>query len=505
MSEAFDWIKPSILWQADGQDLLQPDFFRPKLLGFDSDDFVERFLKISAARNPASFTDAIAAPETPGAPLKLFQPVHGRFYLVCGSLCCRLPGLPDRQLRHDENETAFFVLRRLLGESEYAWITSDSTLGWQAVKEDQPRTLMDGEDRLPLMSVPTAAGRSLFFGYLPVASRETYAAPPSEVTVQGQAADPRIQELGSRVGTPLTLPTALDTVTDADQLLLLSVYLLLELWEFLDRNLNDVAVALEKAPATVFSGEKAVEKNALMTFLKTEMLKDDQISLATALGKVAQNRVALNEPGGADAAKLATLDFNSDYYLKEKLDKPASEQIFDTQKLQNLVAAALTTAASVELPKIDTQSDTRYVLRCVYERPQCDPVVRVVSQASVPFTLAPFFDPDAPARTVRIPLPTDVSLAGMRKFKKNVSFLLSDAMRKKMESIVGSEKKLITNGASLNPETGDFAFICSFSIQIIFTIAFFLLLMFVVILNIVFSWLIFFKICLPIPKKLLPE
>jgi hypothetical protein len=51
----------------------------------------------------------------------------------------------------------------------------------------------------------------------------------------------------------------------------------------------------------------------------------------------------------------------------------------------------------------------------------------------------------------------------------------------------------------------DLAFICSFSIQIIFIIAFMLLLIFVFVLNIVFWWIAFFRICFPIPKSLAPK
>jgi hypothetical protein len=131
--------------------------------------------------------------------------------------------------------------------------------------------------------------------------------------------------------------------------------------------------------------------------------------------------------------------------------------------------------------------------------------VYVVSLPSPLFVLASFFVPEAPARPVRIPLPTDVSIAGLRKFKKGVTFMLSDAMRKKMESIVGKEKTLIPEEPSLSEPSDELAFICSFSIQIIFIVAFFLLLMFVIILNLVFWWIAFFKICLPIPKSWLPE
>jgi hypothetical protein len=144
-------------------------------------------------------------------------------------------------------------------------------------------------------------------------------------------------------------------------------------------------------------------------------------------------------------------------------------------------------------------------LRCVYERPQCTPARQVLSQPSMPFQLAPFFDADAPARPVRIVLPTDVSLAGLRKFNRGVTFLISGSLQKKIAMVTGAEKQLLKDPASLNPEGLELGWMCSFSIQIIFIVAFFLLLMFVIILNFVFWWIAFFKICIPIPKGLAPK
>jgi hypothetical protein len=219
------------------------------------------------------------------------------------------------------------------------------------------------------------------------------------------------------------------------------------------------------------------------------------LTLFGALAGVAANREQLNQP----AADPGSLGFGSSYDLRGKT--------LDVGTLGTKVAAALPPEKPpIELPKLDTGTGARYALRCVYERPQCDPVVRVVSQASLPFALAPFFDPDAPARPVRIPLPTDVSVAGLRKFKPGVSFMMSNAMRKKVRQIENNEKSLLGDDPTLNPEdTGGVAFICSFSIQIIFIVAFFLLLIFVIVLNFVFWWIAFFKICLPVPKRLLPE
>ena len=62
---------------------------------------------------------------------------------------------------------------------------------------------------------------------------------------------------------------------------------------------------------------------------------------------------------------------------------------------------------------------TRYVLRCVYQRPRAAPLCpTLVSAPIADFAIAPFFDLDAPARPVRIALPIDTSIAGLRRFKQ---------------------------------------------------------------------------------------
>jgi hypothetical protein len=73
-----------------------------------------------------------------------------------------------------------------------------------------------------------------------------------------------------------------------------------------------------------------------------------------------------------------------------------------------------------------------------------------------------------------------------------------------MNSITGQEKALLKDEADISEGLG-IAFICSFSIQIIFMIAFMLLLIFLIVLNIVFWWIAFFKICFPIPKSMAPK
>jgi hypothetical protein len=73
--------------------------------------------------------------------------------------------------------------------------------------------------------------------------------------------------------------------------------------------------------------------------------------------------------------------------------------------------------------------DGWFVIRCVLSRPNCAPIhPHIVSAATEPFQLASFFDPDAPARPIRIALPFDTTPAGLRKFNKNTAFEISNIL-----------------------------------------------------------------------------
>ena len=512
MIETFDWLKPSLLWQVDGLDFRQLGFFRPQLFEFRSDSFMEEFLAAAASPQLDALQPFMTSAPAPNQPQKLFLPVHGCFYLVCASLCCRLPGFPDRTVQLTEGETVYFVIRRLTDQGEAGWVVTESHQNWQPLN-GQVRQVLVNEERHPFSTIVGGNGRDLMVGYLPTTSKETYNVPAADLAVPGQTNDTRLQELGSRFITPL-VDGVINGITDAEIALTVSVYLLVDLWDFLQSTLPDITealLALPENPSPTFSGDKAQAKVDLINYLKSQILPGSA-TLASALSKVGSSYEALNQPGGGD---LAQLGFNQTYNLSQpqSLTEEEMEDLMealeaDLQILQTRVDQALPDdLPPVELPKFDSQPATQYILRCVYERSLCDPPVHIVSQPSAPFTFSPFFDPDAPSRPVKIPLPTDVSIAGLRKFKKNVTFLMSDAMRQKVEIITGKEKSLIQDDPpELNaPDGQSFAFICSFSFQIIFIVAFFLLLIFVIIFDFFFRWIVFFKICLPIPKDWLPE
>ncbi|HVG34276.1 MAG TPA: hypothetical protein VM911_14495 [Pyrinomonadaceae bacterium] len=490
MAETFDWLKPSILWQPGSTDMLRQEFFRPTLLEFGTDAFMEDFLAAAAAPRADAFGNAVERIARQGAKLKLFQPAHGRFYLTSASLCCRLPGFPDREVLLGEGENIFFVLRKKVDGVEYAWNVNEANKGWQSLGTQLDRVLPN-EERLPLFQTMTAQSRAIFFGYVPVASQDTYAAAPTDSIVD-YGRDQRLDELDARFNGPLANPLLFGKgAAEASPIIQLriSVYLLLDLWEYFDEYLSDVARALKEQTTSQLTGKK----RDLTDYLKAQRL-GGTLDLATALGQAGRQRAELNKGGDLDEAGLAALGFNNDYNLKVN-------RLTGLNDLSNKVKDALdvqAVAKPVVVPKLATAEDDRYVLRFVYERAQCDPPHRYISRPTEAFALAAFMDPDAPARTVRIGLPQDVSIAGLRKFKKNVGFLISKELNKKLEGIKGQEEKVLDNAASNTDGSSASGFICSFSLPIITLCAFILLMIIVILLNIVFWWIPLLKICFPL-------
>ncbi len=141
----------------------------------------------------------------------------------------------------------------------------------------------------------------------------------------------------------------------------------------------------------------------------------------------------------------------------------------------------------------------------------------VVSAPSAPFQMAGFFDPDAPARPVRIALPIDTSPAGLRKFDKNTAFMISDVLCGQMQRLKGItfgdlvrsvlpwpfHKDLSTKVPQVGPcKSGsiDIGMICTFSLPIITICALILLMIIVLLFDFIFRWIPFFIMCFPLPR-----
>ena len=121
---------------------------------------------------------------------------------------------------------------------------------------------------------------------------------------------------------------------------------------------------------------------------------------------------------------------------------------------------------------------------------------RILAAPSEDFAIAPFFDYDAPARSIQITMPLDTSIAGLRKHRKNVNILIGKQLREQMTKVADLKKSM--EGDMAEAQSFDLGVMCSFSIPIISICALMVLMIFISLLNIVFWWMPFLKICLPI-------
>ena len=163
------------------------------------------------------------------------------------------------------------------------------------------------------------------------------------------------------------------------------------------------------------------------------------------------------------------------------------------------------------------QRHPRFVVRCVFERPNCGALFPpLVSHATCQLEMAPYFDPDAPARTVRIGMPLDITPAGLRKYKRNAMFLISDMLCGKLKRI--KQLTLADLVLSVLPwpfhkdlpnigKTGPcgkkdgptLEMFCSLSIPIVTLCALILLLVMVNLFNVFFKWIPYLFVCFPLP------
>jgi len=161
--------------------------------------------------------------------------------------------------------------------------------------------------------------------------------------------------------------------------------------------------------------------------------------------------------------------------------------------------------------------DGWYVMRCVFERPECGPIdPPVLSDPSQAFQMAGFFDPDAPARPIRIALPIDTSPAGLRKFDKNTAFMISDMLCGQINRVKGltlgdlvlsvlpwpfhKDLSVPDGGPCTKGPNFEIGMMCSLSIPIITICALLLLMIIVTLLDFIFRWIPFFIFCFPLPK-----
>lgn len=561
---AIEWRAPAPIWNRDL--ISSPAALRPRLVACSGDSFLDSFLELMQGKTPGKTPRAMADALLPLAGTqKLFQPAHGRYYLLVGSLVCRQVGLPDRAVASAAGERVSFVIRRLqrsaqgaLTGGEEAWVDDGPQRGWHLV--DRPAQPYQDEERLPMHPVETCASyakgenpfacafglaecgrRSVYYGYVPVGNRGKYAeripinsgADPAaqfrafvdSVVASGEPGhDPRMDEVDSRVISPW-LSMYADPVSLVDHspappdgsapLEPFSLYLLLDMADVLRRNLPSLYTALGTDGGGIASGS---QRRALFDRLRTITTVEKNASgksLTDILDQLRDNGLLALVQDGADESSVSDAtyqDYASKYMLKGA-SNTSKGFLLPNGQLHQLFSAALAEEKAErgeswlpppteerlgllrdQVVPLDTGPEPSYVLRMIYEHAPCCPVV---SAPSGPVSLAPFYDPDAPARHIRIEAPS-IKPRDLRKYKRGVGIAMSPELRDVMNRV---HKGMLDDEGLASGAGWQLGMICSFSLQIIFLVAIIVMFIFLIAFNLIFWWLPFLKICFPIPVK----
>jgi hypothetical protein len=214
--------------------------------------------------------------------------------------------------------------------------------------------------------------------------------------------------------------------------------------------------------------------------------------------------------------------------LSRPADPAAGPWFAHVDKLATLVALALDASDESEARPLpfaqqlsqtlqDTVGDTGlFRIRFVHLNADCGPLhPPTLSEPTETFELAAFFDPDAPARPIRISMPMDTSAAGLRKHSRGTAFVLSNMLCGQVQRAKGLglidlirhvlpwplHKELdLGDGGGCKDGGVDIGMICSLSIPIVTICALILLLIIVTLLDFIFRWLPWLIFCFPVPR-----
>jgi hypothetical protein len=457
---------------------------------------------------------------------------------------------------------------------EYAYVVTPRGEQWRKAESDR---LEDNEERLPMfpMAYQEADGqkRRILAGVIPLGKRETYinsAQAAADDTADGSAdvaqsvQDRRVLLLQMQVTEPwrrlretknkTRQEISLDGVDEEDKpssdrleqargrlrnlAQMQSWYILLDLKEFLEKYVQDVWQAIEdNAPADSSLQGQALE---LYDLLATNSIDDALRNLISGdniqrLERAVQNyEEGVNDDDYPDFTFLL-VDVDTDTStpsasnaLEALIIRPDSYNPGDSATfppLEQTILKALPATMPPRTPPIPAamkeatarrpQGPGWFIIRCVFERPNCVPYQpELLSQPTAAFQMASYYDSDAPARPVRIPMPEDTSLNGLRKHSKGTAFVLSDMLCGQVErvrsfsfgdlvlSVLPWPFRKSLGGSEARPCGSDagasFGMILSLSIPIITIAGLLLLIIIVKLLDIIFRWLPYFITLIPI-------
>jgi len=452
----------------------------------------------------------------PDGVLELHLPMHRRFYLVLLEAVCRRPGSP--RLDPAKLEGMGLVLRRVESSGWSAWMKAGALRkGWLPLHGDtqdpdparRPRPSVAAarqiealiaarrgdtvfaEQTVGLFVAPPALcarlGKTVLYGLVPVASAEEsdVAAPaPDYANLPTDEAAAMRQHLSAyfKQRPRLTMPHAGLPLTPA--------------WRPLDSNPADDTEAGRLKAFAVFLQQLMVELAVFEDAPAGRALRAALNRIALPMEADALGRTTRTMPAGdftAQAAPILVAGEANTSGLTMPLAWPAIDADTGAQ-LTGLALACLPSrfaTLAVPAPKFDRRS-ARYAVRAfirVRGHAGCPPHL-VWSDYSERFRILPWWDSDGPVTKVALP-----DIGDLKKIKPSVAFEVPPSIA----NLLNGDMTKLKDGEGSTSGL-DIAWICSFSIPAITLCAFIVLGIFLSLFNLIFGWLAWIKICIPIPK-----
>jgi hypothetical protein len=506
---------------------------KPVLLQMNDDDFPNAFLRdLGAIGQTAPLSSTAVMPTGTANPVTLFQPVTRVFHLALMQLSCEAPGFP--RLDPGRVLSSGLVIRQVPlsggpppaawpwmrdANSQFNWIQRDPFHADDDPDPARRQQLQSGQPALDLMlaaqgvssalteittpafiaapDVCKAAGRTLVYALIPTASSEAATQQASGVAPFDAATLtqilPTLLQPGSH-SSPLP-DTPVDYRWMSDEYVRTTYPDPNVLGQF---QVLSLTLRLLYTSFGAFDGSPAA--NALLAVLNRRnvtRLSDDGSGLITqAIGQFFEDA----------AAKLIDYDPNVGPSPAPTLNMPRSWEFFDRQQdgpdLMNAMTALLQargTAASVPLGRYQDATRlyrARLFFRIKGENSKCPPDL-VWSCFSDQFRIAAWYE-SAGRPVAPVPLPDPFDRNVLKNAKPTSAFAVPPSL---MNAIGGSNLSDLQKGKAGGPGGGiGLGWICAFSIPLITICAFFVLNIFISLLNICFFWIAFIKICIPFPK-----
>lgn len=461
--------------------------------------------RVAALRGVRRGTDGV---------LELSLPIHRKFQLALFEIVCEQPGFP--RLDPAKLASQGMVLRRYAASATPSgWMRrGKQALGWKEVDErldpdparrasaHQANAAVRGliarrnaaipvsEEVIDLFPAPPrvceALKRTILFGIIPVVGSDRSDDPPLALDYSNheQRADFEAHLSGYlKARAPLELPRAgqaldpewnvLDPVGEAET----------------DRpRLNSLGLFLQQAMVELDALGGGAAANALMAVLA-------EIRLPTARDGRGQVTASVDAATFVRRAGPILIEGapNSGRFAMP-LDWPRMDSALGARLTSAALACLTARHGQVQTPEgqFDDPAD-QFVIRPFIRVRGHDgcPDRLVWGPYSEPFRVCAWWDGDGPGTKISLP-----DFGQLKKVKPNVAFEMPPALANLLK---GPPKDLMEGKG--NTSGLELGWLCSFSIPIITLCAFICLNIFLSLFDLFLKWMMFIKICIPIPKK----